>query len=160
MKEFKVGSKVKIISKTKGYQGFMKVGDIGQINKFYVLDGKNQSASMECEAGLSSCFHNLNNVELVKPKWTIYNNTLTWLYLSDKQKGKFLLANHDGVEIIGLECISIPKPVVFNCDIIAYQAVKPKPTMAELFAVDLNNCNAGIEIKVSEQMTVKGWAKK
>ncbi|MFT6991878.1 MAG: hypothetical protein ACJASL_003875 [Paraglaciecola sp.] len=100
------------------------------------------------------------NWKLSKPKWTIYNNTLPWSDLSDKQKGKLLLAAHARVEIIGLGMLSIPKPVVFNCGIIAYQAVKPEPTTAELFFTDWHETDVHLVKEFSEYMIGKGLVKK
>jgi hypothetical protein len=99
------------------------------------------------------------NWKLSKPKWTIYNNTLPWSDLSDKQKGKLLLAAHARVEIIGLGMLSIPKPVVFNCGIIAYQAVKPELAMAEVFVSDWSEQESIYKIDVANRMIAKGWIK-
>jgi hypothetical protein len=99
------------------------------------------------------------NWELSKPKWTIYNNTLPWSDLSDKQKGKLLLANHSGIRIEGVGFLSIAIPVKFECNIIAYFAVKPELTMEEIFESDWYDCSQ-ITGDCARQMLVKGWVKK
>jgi hypothetical protein len=90
------------------------------------------------------------NWELVKPKWTIYNNEKAWEDLSDKQKGKMLLAAHNGSSFGGTD------KTEFNNPDYAYKA-KPEPTMAELFIADWNEL--GASFPVSEQMIAKGWNK-
>lgn len=91
-------------------------------------------------------------MKLLNPKWTIYNNELKWSELSDKQKGKMLLAAHGGVLFGGTA-----KPT-FNNTGHPYQAVKPKPTMAELFLADWLSTSG--DSGYSEQMITKGWVKK
>jgi hypothetical protein len=102
--------------------------------------------------------------EDIAPKWTIYNNTLTWSDLSDKQKGKLMVAENDGYEIKGFKCTALNKPVRFDCHHITYFAVepvpvKPEPTMAELFRNDWATCNFGLDANIQEQMIAKGWTK-
>ena len=91
---------------------------------------------------------------LLKPKWTIYNNELKWSALSDKQKGKMLLATHSGVLFGGTK-----KPI-FNNSNHPYKAVKPKPTMAELFLADWLSTSGVSGCGRSEQMITKGWVNK
>ena len=79
-------------------------------------------------------------------KWTIYNNTLTWEQLSDKKKGKFLLAAHSGVNIGGRGFRYLVNPVQFVDPTRAYFAIKPAPvkagpTIEELFASDWGFCS-------------------
>jgi hypothetical protein len=93
-------------------------------------------------------------------KWTIYNNTLPWSDLSDKQKGKLLLANHSGIRIEGVGFLSIAIPVKFECNIIVYFAVKPEPTMAELFKDDWFECLISGRGEQHEKMIAKGWVNK
>jgi hypothetical protein len=94
--------------------------------------------------------------ELAKPKWTIYNNTLPWSDLSDKQKGKMLLADHNGKSFGGTH------KTVFNNPCHPYQA-KPEPTMAELFLADWGDI-AGVEMdgyfNFAGKIIAKGWVKK
>jgi hypothetical protein len=95
-------------------------------------------------------------MQLLKPKWTIYNNTLPWSDLSDKQKGKMLLAAHKGIGFGGTD-----KPT-FNNQHYPYQAkeVKPEPTMAELFVIDWHETDVHLLKDFSEHMIAKGWVKK
>ena len=71
------------------------------------------------------------------PKWTIYNNTLTWEQLSDKKKGKLLLAAHSGVNIGGRGFRYLVNPVQFVDPTRAYFAIKPAPTKVEPTIQDL-----------------------
>ena len=85
------------------------------------------------------------------PKWTIYNNTVTWEKLSDKKKGKLLLAEHNKeiIKIVAasscgkhpfLHSIKIDssKPIVYRA---APAPVKAGPTIEELFASDWGFCS-------------------
>ena len=97
----------------------------------------------------------------VKPKWTIYNNTLPWSDLSDKQKGKLMVAENDGYEIKGFKCTALNKPVRFDCHHITYFAVEPVPVkpeskMANLLMVDLSQCQDGDLIS---HLINRGWTK-
>jgi hypothetical protein len=93
-------------------------------------------------------------------KWTIYNNTLPWSELSDKQKGKMLLANHSGIEIKGVGILSLQKPVKFNVDTFIYFAKKPERTMAELFALDIMSSSGFLTTHDINDLIAKGWVKK
>ena len=97
------------------------------------------------------------------PKWTIYNNTVTWEKLSDKKKGKLLLAEHNK-EIIKMVAASSCGKYTFLHSIkidsskpIAYRAapapapVKAGPAMARLFEHDWYDCLCAY------QMIAKGW---
>jgi hypothetical protein len=99
--------------------------------------------------------------EAAKSKWTIYNNTLPWSQLSDKQKGKLLLAAHAGFKIVIDGYIS-PKPKFkFNDSIykvVELESVKPEPTMESLFKSDWYDCLANGGNKY-EKMIAKGWNK-
>jgi hypothetical protein len=164
MSDFKIGDRVVITGHTKGYVGCLKVGDTAHIAEFYSPEGKNMSARMVCDGWADSCYHSLNNIEL-KPKWSIYNNTLPWSQLRDKQKGKLLVAENDGHEIKGLNCTTLNKPVRFDCHHITYFAVeavpvKPEPTMAEVFVADWHEANVHLVKEFSEYMIAKGWVKK
>jgi hypothetical protein len=104
-------------------------------------------------------FHILDSQwELAKPKWTIYNNTLPWSDLSDKQKGKMLLAAHNGTKFCGFGLDGIP---VFNLPNEVYKAnpVKPDSAMAELFWDDWQDCECSLQ-KAIDYMIFIGWAKK
>jgi hypothetical protein len=95
--------------------------------------------------------------ELAKPKWTIYNNAIPWGKLTNVKKGEMLLANHSGIEIKGVGFLSITQPVIFDCEHIAYFAVKPEPTMEDLFNADCSESNT--RFSLAKQMIAKGWNK-
>ena len=102
-------------------------------------------------------------------KWTIYNNTLTWEQLSDKKKGKLLLAEHNK-EIIKMvaasSCgkhpfllsvkIDSSKPIVYRA---APAPVKTELTMADLFACDWLICSDSGPYNMWAKMIAKGWKK-
>jgi hypothetical protein len=104
------------------------------------------------------------NWELANPKWTIYNNTLPWSELSDKQKGKLLLAGNEGVEMT-LDG-DIVNDAAFKCKKGVYKAIKPEPVkpepvkpeskMANLLMVDLSQCQDGDLIS---HLINRGWTK-
>jgi hypothetical protein len=100
-----------------------------------------------CKDGKYTPVHD-EHWELVKPKWTIYNNDKAWQDLSDKQKGKMLLAAHNGSSFGGTD------KTEFNNPDYAYKA-KPELTMAELFIDDWNELSTGFPF--SKQMIAKGW---
>jgi hypothetical protein len=100
--------------------------------------------------------------ELVKPKWTIYNNTQPWSELSDKQKGKMLLGRHTGLAFTTIDGLGF-KNVAFDGGYCVYKAikpepVKPEPTMAELFLIDWQDCLC-VGGKQEQNMIAKGWVK-
>jgi hypothetical protein len=94
----------------------------------------------------------------IKTKWSIYNNTLPWSKLSDKQKGKLLLASHSKIKFT-CNKVYVSWDVAFNNEGGIYNAqyielVKPEPTMAELFVADW--FDGGLS---SDNMIAKGWTK-
>ena len=101
------------------------------------------------------------NWELVKPKWSIYNNTLPWSQLSDKQKGKLLLGRHTKLRFtVGSYDFD---NVLFDDVGLVYKAIKPEPpnpepTMAELFLIDWHDCLC-VGGKQEQKMIAKGWTK-
>jgi hypothetical protein len=100
---------------------------------------------------------------MINNKWTIYNNTLPWSQLSDKKKGKMLLARHAGL-LFKMNSVILAN-VKFNSEFTTYQAinpapVKPEPTMAELFVADWHEANVHLVKEFSEYMIAKGWVKK
>jgi hypothetical protein len=111
------------------------------------------------------------NWDLSKPKWTIYNNTLPWSDLSDKQKGKLLLAKLNGIALcIVVKSLQGGDTFIDNIGIIhsrgqcVYRAqlepVKPEPTTAELFFTDWHETDVHLVKEFSEYMIGKGWVKK
>jgi hypothetical protein len=109
--------------------------------------------------------------EDIKPKWTIYNNTLPWSDLSDKQKGKLLLAKLNDIALcVVVKSLSGDENFINNIEIIdnrgecVYRAqpkpVKPEPTMAELFVSDWHGTDVHLVKDFSEHMIAKGWVKK
>ena len=154
MSKFKVGDEVEAVSESFTW-GYVKVGDLGVVTDKYeeqlIVDFPNQS--------LWYCHE--KDLKLVKDKWSIYNNTQPWSQLSDKQKGKLMVAENSGHEIKGFKCTSLNKPVRFDCHHITYFAfepapVKPETTMPELLMVDLSQCHDGDLIS---HLINKGWTK-
>jgi hypothetical protein len=92
------------------------------------------------------------NWELTKPKWTIYNNEKPWEDLSNKQKGKLLLAAHNGSSFGGTD------KTEFNNPDYAYKA-KPELTMAELFVNDWMECSTGDPQTFADKIIARGWNK-
>jgi hypothetical protein len=161
MSDFKIGDRVVITGKTFGYEGCLKVGDTAHILEFYSPEGKNVSASMVSDRGASCCFHGLDNIEL-KPKWSIYNNTLPWSELSDKQKGKLLLASHSKIKF-NCNKLDVWGDAAFNNINGIYTAqyiepVKPEPTMEEMFKKDWHDL-LFVDGKFEQQIIARGWKK-
>jgi hypothetical protein len=97
-----------------------------------------------------------------KSKWSIYNNTLPWSQLSDKQKGKLLLAGHNGITI-SMRSVIFFKPA-FDDGSAIYKAikpetVKPEPTMAELLTLDILSCSGFLRPHDVNDLIAKGWTK-
>jgi hypothetical protein len=160
MSEFKVGDEVIIIRKTSGYLGKLKVGDSAKIDCFFFDNaGQKISARMTFDSNSISCYHNLENIKLAKPKWSIYNNGLPWEKLSNKQKGKLLLAAHSGVKFFKFYNIT---PTFSDYShvytAIKPEPVKPEPTMEELFVADWEEC-ASLIRTFPKRMIAKGWTK-
>jgi hypothetical protein len=162
MRGFKVGDKVVIIELLDNYPGNLKVGDIATIGE---VSKRAQTVKMVCDAEISCTWQFEFNIKHAE-KWSIYNNTLPWSELSDKQKGKLLLANINDVAICmvakslrGDETF-INNVEIDKGDVCVYRAqpkpVKPEPTMEELFHSDFYDLKAG---SVAIQMIAKGWTK-
>ncbi len=101
--------------------------------------------------------------EAAKPKWTIYNNTLPWSQLSDKKKGKLLLAAHAKIRFT-CDKLDVFGDVAFNNEGGIYNAqyielVKPEPTMAVLFNSDSVDFDFRRSTDFPEYMIAKGWTK-
>jgi hypothetical protein len=107
--------------------------------------------------------------EVLKPKWSIYNNTLPWSQLSDKQKGKLLLAKLNDITL----CVVVKSlsgdenfinniEIINNCGECIYRAqpkpVNTEPTMEELFLIDWQDCLC-VGGKQEQNMIAKGWTK-
>jgi hypothetical protein len=161
MSECKMGKKVKILRITGGYRGKFNVGDVTVIKEFQYSGS--EFVRMEDDDNILDSWHNINNIELVKPKWTIYNNDKAWQDLSDKQKGKMLLAAH-GKYKFTCDKIALYATVRFENLHGIYKAikpepVKPEPTMAELFVADWHETDVHLLKDFSEHMIAKGWTK-
>jgi hypothetical protein len=155
MSKFKVGDEVEAVSESFTW-GYVKVGDLGVVTDKYeeqlIVDFPNQS--------LWYCHE--KDLKLVKDKWSIYNNTLPWSQLSDKQKGKLLLAAHAKIRFT-CNKLDVFGDVAFNNKGGIYNAqyielVKPEPTMSELFKKDWNDLLC-VDGKFEQQMIAKGWTK-
>jgi hypothetical protein len=158
MNEFKVGDAVKVIASNEVLRRHrctqeIKSGETYIVTEMFDNDCKLNNFLYGCVTP--------GMIEIAKPKWTIYNNTLPWSQLSDKQKGKLLLGRHQGLDftIDGLGF----KSVSFDCVFYVYKAikpelVKPEPTMAELFLIDWQECLC-VGGKQEQKMIAKGWTK-
>ena len=155
MKGFKVGDKVVINLLTGGYSGKLKAGSVAIIGEFST---KLPFVKMVGELNIMCCWHNLANIKHAE-KWSIYNNTLPWSELSDKQKGKLLVADNRGLIFNGFTIKIRPSFSYYNSvyAVTKTKLVKPEPTMAELFKKDWYDCFCD-EDKY-EQMISKGWTK-
>jgi hypothetical protein len=157
--KFKVGDEVIISEVTNSYSGKLTLGSLAVVGEF---NHNCTFARMIGELNIMCGWHNLANIKHAE-KWSIYNNTLPWSELSDKQKGKLMVAENDGYEIEGVKCTALNKPVRFDCHHIAYFAVepeppKPEPTMEELFLIDWKDCLC-VGGKQEQKMIAKGWTK-
>ena len=150
MSKFKVGDEVEAVSESFTW-GLVRAGDLGVVKSLrgdeYFVRFPNQSTWR--------CYE--KDLKLVKPKWTIYNNTLPWSQLSDKQKGKLLLAGNEGVEMT-LDG-DIVNDAAFKCKKGVYKAIKPEPTMEELFDADSESFDFRGSGDFPEYMIAKGWTK-
>ena len=152
MSEFKVGNKVQVTASNKILRDYSCNGSIKSGGKHFITEA-NDNGEFKLDGLL--CGHvTAEMIEIASPKWSIYSNDLPWEKLSNKQKGKLLLAAHSGVKF---ENFMYHQPV-FNSEIYAYTAikpepVKPEPTMEELFIRDWK-----LE-ESPEHMIAKGWTK-
>jgi hypothetical protein len=155
MSRFKVGNEVKVIGINSTSNAKIKIGDTRVVTDIC-------SSGVELDSIEFGWVHDYD-VELVNPKWTIYNNTLPWKELSDEQKGKMLLAAHGKVLFkIGKSGVILDS-VGFSTSHTVYQAVetvKPEPTMAELFDADADSFDFRRSKDFPEYMIDKGWVKK
>jgi hypothetical protein len=159
MSKFKVGDEVKVVEITLAYAGNLKVGDTAIIKKFQT--NQNRFVMLVGDDSNECCWHDVNNIELVKPKWSIYNNTQPWAELSDKKKGKMLLGDHKGIKFT-IDNVEFTR-VGFIGDNSVYKAQyieppKSEPTMAELFLIDWQDCLC-VGGKQEQNMIAKGWTK-
>jgi hypothetical protein len=155
MSKFKLGSKVKVIEITLSYNGGLKVGDIAAIQEFQ--SSHNRFVRLIGDDSNACSWHDVNNIELVEPKWTIYNNTLPWSDLSDKQKGELLLAQNNKLKF---EDFTSSGPTMPFSKKWVYVVEKPEPTTAELFFTDWHETDVHLVKEFSEYMIGKGWVKK
>jgi hypothetical protein len=157
MSKFKVGHKIVVLARNSTLNNEIKINDIRTVTD-------TQSDGVELDSIADGWVHDVD-IELaskiIKPKWTIYNNKLPWSELSDKQKGKLLLAGHNGITISMKNGIFF-KPA-FDDGSAIYKAIKPEtakpePTMAELFLIDWQDCLC-VGGKQEQNMISKGWTK-
>ena len=154
MSKFKVGDDVRVIGLSDLLHPGIKIGDVRAVTATC-------SNGVQLDGFSDGWVYDIH-IETLKTKWSIYNNTLPWSQLSDKQKGKLLLARHKGLALTidGL----VFKSVAFDSDVCVYKVqyiepVKPEPTMEELFEIDMGECvNYGTE-RNSKLMIAKGWTK-
>ena len=157
MNKFKVGDNVEVTASNKALRKHLCNPKI-KLGSSHVVAG----LSLRGEALLDDLVYGYVKPEfinLVAPKWSIYNNDLPWEKLSNKQKGKMLLAAHSGVKFEGV----VSNPPAFDCEKSPYTAIKPEPakpepTMEELFMADWKECGVGLEY-LAPDMVAKGWTK-
>jgi hypothetical protein len=150
MSEFKAGDEVVRVKQSVDWAPLGYKTTVLKHNKFKDKDGNYRSGIFK------------DHWDMVKPKWTIYNNDKAWQDLSDKQKGKMLLAGHNGITISMSSGIFF-KPAFSNGSAI-YKAikpetVKPEPTMEELFISDWKEFSTGLLSELAPQMIANGWNK-
>jgi hypothetical protein len=159
MRKFKVGDEVKVVEITLAYAGNLKVGDTAIIKKFQI--NQNRFVMLVGDDSNVCCWHDVNNIELVKPKWSIYNNTLPWSQLSDKQKGKLLVADNLGLIFNGFTIKIRPSFGYYNSvyAVTNPDTVKPEPTMTELLTKDVLGCSGFLRPHDVDDLIAKGWTK-
>ena len=158
MRKVKVGDNVKVTASNRTLKVYGCNPEIKNGSLHVITSISNTSCNLDY---LLSGYVLADYLELAKPKWTIYNNTLPWSELSDKQKGKLLLAAHNDITISVGNIGIIFKPAFDdgNTIYIALEPIKPEPAMAELFELDMGKCvNYGTE-RNSNLMIAKGWTK-
>ena len=160
MNKFKEGDNVIISEVTNSYSGKLTLGSLAVIGQF---NNNCTFVKMIGELNIMCGWHDVNNIKHAE-KWSIYNNTLPWSELSDKQKGKLLLAAHAKIRFTCNE-LDVYGDVAFNSEGAIYKAqyiepVKPEPTMAELFLVDWQD-TVGTEMPehFADKIIAKGWTK-
>ena len=147
MNEFKAGNEVVRVKQGVDWAPLGYKTTVLKHNKFKDKDGNYRSGIFK------------DHWDMVKPKWSIYNNDLPWEKLSNKQKGKLLLAAHGRVKFKNV----YHKTPKFDCEGKVYTAIKPEPvkpppTMEELFMADWKECGVGLEY-LAPYMIAKGWNK-
>jgi hypothetical protein len=157
MSEFNKGDRVLVNSRNPTASKLIQIGDIRTVTDTCV-------DMVRLDNILTGwLFH--SNIELVpediKPKWSIYNNTLPWGRLTNVKKGELLVADNNGIRF---HCFSANGRPKFNICNEVYTAVEPKPvkpepTMAELFDGDWKECFLGDPATFNERMIAKGWTK-
>ena len=152
MRKFKVGDEILRVSTKTGWAhiGYTAI----------VLEGYQYLGKDFCIKNIAEHQWELLQ-KAAKPKWSIYNNTLPWSQLSDKQKGKLLLAAHNDTTISVGNIGIIFKPAFDDGDTIyiALEPVKPEPTMAELFTSDWKEFSTGLLSELAPKMIAEGWTK-
>ena len=158
MSRFKKGDRVLVTGENATLNENFKIG-----NTHIVTATKSASVQLD-----DICNGWVNDVDLWS-RWTIYNNAEAWSELSDKKKGKFLLAeqNKEIIKMVATSScgrypffhsikIDSSKPIVYRA---APAPVKPEPTMEELFASDWGICSDSGMYNVFNKMIAKGWKK-
>jgi hypothetical protein len=154
MSEFNKGDRVLVTSLNPTASNEIKIGDVRTVTDTCV--------DMVRLDNILTGWLFRSNIELVpediKPKWTIYNNTLPWSQLSDKQKGKLLLAAHAKMLFYGFG-IELPSFKYSNVVYKVEEVVKPEPTMEELFVLNWMSHESFYKKDVAANMIAKGWTK-
>ena len=159
MSEFKVGDKVTVTASNKALRNHLCNAKI-KLGSSHVVTGLSHRGEPLLD-DLTCGYVKSEFINLAAPKWSIYNNDLPWEKLSNKQKGKMLLAAHSGVKFEGV----VSNPPAFDCVEAPYTAIKPepvksRPTMSELFIADFwKDCLMKSLEESAKNMIAKGWAK-
>jgi hypothetical protein len=157
MSKFKVGNKIVVNARTRTLNNEIKIGDIRTVTD-------TQSNGVQLDSIADGWVHDVD-IELaskiIKPKWSIYNNTLPWSKLSDKKKRRLLLANNNGLIFNGFTINSRPNFSYYNSvhAVRKCESVEPEPTMAELFDADAGSFDFRGSVEFPEHMISKGWSK-
>jgi hypothetical protein len=154
MSKFKVGDDVKVIGLSKLLHPGVKIGDVRTVTATC-------SNGVQLDGFSDGWVYDIH-IETLKPKWSIYNNTLPWSQLSDKQKGKMLLARNSKIKFT-CNKVYVSWDVAFNNEGGIYKAqyiepVKPEPTMTQLFVKDWNEVCDNTIIGANK-MIARGWTK-
>ena len=122
MGKIKVGKRVVVTASNEELRNYCCNGKIKNGGS-HEITGISKAGESYCLDGVDSAWLKLGMIKLANPKWSIYTNDIQWRDLSNKQKGKMLLAGHGAMEftINGDAPIKFPS---FNNKFAVYKAVK------------------------------------
>ena len=122
MGKIKVGKRVVVTASDEELRNYCCNGKIKNGGS-HEITGISKAGESYCLDGVDSAWLKLGMIKLANPKWSIYTNDIEWCKLSNKQKGKLLLASHEGLEfrVNGNSPINYP---FFSDRFAVYLAVK------------------------------------